>query len=414
MTLSELMLQLQYKLSGTRARSLWVPPKRTQRCENFWILSSKDVDRRIDFHYLTTSSIAMEHDAKFGGAKGIEAWRAAQTNSELAKDVADYLITKLDESSALRAFLTSATAEFVQNRLIRRFHWLTSKPDLEAVKKSVDDRIAIFLNEQRRSLALIPNVRKYLESRFWELILQESSAQRCLTLGDLLRQIEAATTTYLPLKVDQIPDLLGNPGIGLFNLLIEKTPRPPEPLLRRPELTQRLEELVKHRRFVLLTGTVHKGKTTVAQIISSKLCPETWWLTLTGRKVDQVDNLFLALAGRIEKGDCPSLVIIDDLDISPAAHRVYRDSLSLVLHRASTTGRGVILTARGNASDSTAVQDYTNVERLDVPELSSEETVALCIEHGCPHEIASVWGSYSYSMDKRPSETRTSAVGRTC
>jgi hypothetical protein len=151
--------------------------------------------------------------------------------------------------------------------------------------------------------------------------------------------------------------------------------------------------LVKHRKVVLLTGTVHKGKTTVAQLVSSTLCPEAWWVNLTERRFDQVDNVLLALAGRIESGDCPSLVVIDDLDISPAAHRVYRDSLALVLHRASATGRGILLTAQGGTSDSAIVQDFKNVELLDVPELNFDETEALCIEHGCPHEIATSWGS---------------------
>ena len=223
--------------------------------------------------------------------------------------MARYLVTKLDASSPLRAFLVSATPEIVQDRLIQRFHWLTDQPDLDVVKRSVDDRITVLLNDQRRSLALIPNVRKYLESRFWEIILEPSSARRCLTRGELLRQVEAATTIYLPVPVDQLPDLIGNvrPGLGLLNLLLDKSPTPPEPLLRRPELTQRLEELVKHRKVVLLTGTVYKGKTTVAQLVSSTLCPEAWWVNLTGRRPDQVDNVLLALAGRIESGDCPSL-----------------------------------------------------------------------------------------------------------
>ncbi|MCX5886493.1 MAG: hypothetical protein NT096_11395 [Proteobacteria bacterium] len=363
--------------------------------ENFWTLSCQDVHRQIDFHYLTTSSIAVEQDGNFGGAKGIEVWRAAQTNPDLAIEVARYLVTKLDASSPLRMFLSSATPQLVQKRLIQRFHWLTNQPDLDVVKRSVDDRITVLLNEKRRSLALIPSVRKYIESRFWEIVLEPSSARRCLTRGELLRQVEAAITTYLPVAVDQLPDLLGNarPGLGLLNLLLEKSPRPPEPLLRRPELTHRLEELVKHRKVVLLTGTVHKGKTTVAQLVSSTLCPTAWWVNLTGRQLDQVDNVLLAIAGRIERGDCPSLVVIDDLDISPAAHRVYRDSLALVLHRASTTGRGILLTARGGSSDLAVVQDFKNVELLDVPELSSVEIATLCIDHGCPHEIATSWGS---------------------
>ena len=142
----------------------------------------------------------------------------------------------------------------------------------------------------------------------------------------------------------------------------------------------------------MLTGTVHKGKTTVAQLVSSTMCPEAWWVKLTGLTTPQVDMVLFALANRIESGDCPNLIVIDDLDISPMAHRVYRDSMSLVLHRATTTGRGVILTAQGGSSNSAVVQDFNNVEILDVPELSAEETQALCIEHGCTQEIAASWG----------------------
>jgi tetratricopeptide (TPR) repeat protein len=109
--------------------------------------------------------------------------------------------------------------------------------------------------------------------------------------------------------------------------------------------------------------------------------------------VDQVDSVLLALAGQIESGYCPSLIIIDDLDISPSAHRVYRDSLALVLHRACSSGRGILLTARGGTSDSAIVQDFNDIELLEVPELSSDETETLCIEHGCPHEIAKYWST---------------------
>jgi hypothetical protein len=145
---------------------------------------------------------------------------------------------------------------------------------------------------------------------------------------------------------------------------------------------------------VLLTGTVYKGKTTVAQLVSSTLCPDAWWVSLTSREPAEVDILFLAMARRIESGDCPSLVVIDDLDISPAAHRTYRDSLALVMHRADMAGRGILLTARGASSESAIVQDFANMELLEVPEISPDETAVLCTEHGCPGDVAAAWGFF--------------------
>lgn len=363
--------------------------------ENFWFLSCQDFNRHIEFHYLTTCSIAMEQDGSFGGIKGIEAWRAAQTNAELAVDIGSYLTTKLDLASPLRLFLSTATPLQIQECLIKKYHWLTDQPDIKAVKRSVDNRITVLLNEQQKPISLASNVRKYLESSFWAIIQEPFSADRCLTRGELLHQVLEATTTNVRLPLGQLPELLmsSQPGLPLLNLLLSKSVKPPIPLLQRPALTQRLEESVTHRKVILLTGTVHKGKTTVAQLVSSNLCPDAWWVNLTGRMPDQVDNVLLALASRIDSGDCPSLVAIDDLDISPMAHLIYRDSLALVLHRATSTGRGVILTAQGGSSDSVVVHDFRNVEIIEVPELSTDEIKALCINHGCSRDLAAFWGS---------------------
>lgn len=370
--------------------------------ENFWTLVSKDRSRHVEFQYLTTSSIAMEQDASFDGLSGIEAWRVARTSLDMAAKMVLYLSQKLDVNSPLRSFITTSTTEEVQQRLIQRVHWLTGQPDINVVKQSVDDRITVFLRGQRQTVSLAPKVRKHLWSRFWEVIIEKVSANRCLTLAELLRQVEEATTAYIPVPVDQLPDLIAsaNPGLGLLNLLLEKTPKPPEPLLSRPTLIHQLENLVKQRRVVLLTGTVHKGKTTIAQLVASILCPGAWWVNLTERRPDQVDNLFLALAGRIEFGDCPGLVIIDDLDISPRAHRVYRDSLSLVLHRASASGRGVMLTAQGVSSELISIADLKNIEILDVPEMSADEVTILCMEHGCAVELAGTWASLVWVWTK--------------
>lgn len=370
--------------------------KAHQALENFWTLCCKVPSRRIDFHYLTTSTIAMEQGADFDGLKGIEAWRAARTTPELVVKITEYLKQKLLPTSSLRAFLTISTPESIRQHLIERFHWFTEQPDVTAVRRSVNDRICVLLRSMGRSISLSSNVQKYLESHFWEVILKPSPAERCLTRGELLRQVEGATTTYLPIPLDQLPDIIGNtpPGLNLLTLLIQKLPKTPDPLLRRPALTQRLEELVKQRRIVLLTGSVHKGKTTLAQLVASALCPEAWWINLTERPQTQVDTLLLALASRVERGDCPKLIIIDDLDVSPTAHHVYRDSLGLLLHRATASGHGVILTAQGASSHSGVVQDFNNIELLDVPEMSTEETEKLCLEHGCPDAFAKIWATF--------------------
>uniref|UniRef100_UPI0035AED875 hypothetical protein n=1 Tax=Hylemonella sp. TaxID=2066020 RepID=UPI0035AED875 len=367
--------------------------KAHEALENFWALIEREPEREVYMHYLTTSSTAMELDANFGGIRGLDAWRAARTSPELASAVAHYVALKLSPASGLRQFLLSASPEDLKKKIFLRFHWFTGQPDIDAVKRSVEDRISVLLSNQHLTTSLTSKVRVQLESRFWEVITENSSSLRCLTFGDLLRQVEHATTTYLPLPVDKLPEILGgvSPGLGLLKLLIQKTPRPPAPLISRPELTRQISMAVSERRAVLLTGTVYKGKTTIAQQVAQSLCPEAWWVNLTERRPDQIDNVLLALAGEIDRGMGPGLVVIDDLDISPQAHRVYRDSLALVLHRARESGSGIVVTAQGASSESAQISAIERLDVVDVPELSQEEVKSLCIQEGCSDEYADFW-----------------------
>ncbi|MGA4045154.1 hypothetical protein ACI2VF_00790 [Ralstonia nicotianae] len=369
--------------------------KAREALEHFWVLANKEPNRLIEYHYLTTSTIGTEQGADFGGLSGIEAWSAARTNAELAKGIAGYLLTHLAEQSVLRPFLAAATPAEQQARLFSRFHWLTSQPSIEAVRQSVDERIRVLLHQQKRSGSLVSRVRTQLESHFWQVVVRELSSDRRLTFGELLLQVEEATTTYLPVPVDQIADLLGStpPGLGLLRLLRDRVPLPPSPLISRPDLIHRIEVAANQRRSVLLTGTVFKGKTTVAQLVAGTLCPDAWWIRLTGRQADQVDTLLRALAGEIDSGACPALLVLDDLDISPSVHRVYRDSLAMLLHRIHASGRAVLMSAQGSTIDVAQLAQWDGVEIIEVPELQPEEVERLCIQEGCPEEDAEFWGA---------------------
>src|SRR5450631_2720874 len=297
--------------------------KARQALEAFWKVTCNEPYGRVDLHYLTTSPAAMEMNANFGGITGIEAWRIAQTDRKMASRIANYLTEQLDASSALGSFLQASGPEVIQERLFQRFHWFLNQSDLDAVKRSVDDRITALVASQNRPRSLVEPIRKALESRFWELVVRTEPTERCLTHGDLLRQIAESTHTYLPIPLDRLPALMSRvySGLDLLDLLLQKVPTPPIPLLDRSALTNRLQKMIQERKVVLITGTVYKGKTTLAQLGAASLCPDAWWVSLTERPIKDVDNLLLALAQRTELGIAPSLIIIDDLDITQKAYR---------------------------------------------------------------------------------------------
>jgi hypothetical protein len=175
--------------------------------ENFWALSLRESSRRVDFHYITTASAALERDAELGGAGGLEAWRVAQTNLEIAARIQAYLALKLTRFSPLQSFLASATPEQVQERLIRRVHWFLDQPGLDAVKQSVDERLVFRLNQATVPLSYVSAVRDRLHAFACDVLVRQESFTRRLSVADLIRQIDAATTAHITtvrLNLEQI------------------------------------------------------------------------------------------------------------------------------------------------------------------------------------------------------------------
>ncbi len=360
--------------------------------ENFWTLVNQEQNRRVDFHYLTTSSVALEQDSAFNGLSGIEAWRIARTDQAMARHVGDYLRSKVNASGLFRRDLESLSPIDLQEKLFRRFSWITDQPDLPTLQNSVTNRITVLLSGMNRSVSLGSAVNNFLQAKFWATIKEPISQRRCLTYGDLVVTVETAITAYIPIPVDELRSLVmaHRPGLGVLLLLKQSIPPAPLPLLHRESLVASVQDSVRNRRAIMLTGTVHKGKTTLAQIVGSTLCPSAWWFTLSDRSNTEVANLLTALAAEIETTDCPELVILDDIDVSANASRVYKDLLLLVMRRAVTTGRGVILTGRGGQ---VSAFSHDELEILDIPAIDPIEATALCKAQGCPDTLADTWGN---------------------
>lgn len=369
--------------------------------ENFWALSLRESSRRVDFHYITTASAALERDAQFGGIAGLEAWRIAQTNREMAARIQAYVSPKLASTSALKAFLASATSEQVQERLIRRVHWFLDQPGLDAVKQSVDDRLVVRLNQTNVSLSYVGAVRDRLHAFACEVLVRPESAARRLGLADLLREIDAATTEHVPvpaLQYQQFQRALQagafDPGAALLRVMRLPLPQAPVPLLNRLSLVEHVRLRMAERKAVLLTGTIYKGKTTIAQLVANELCPDAWWFPVASRSGVDTDNLLRALATGIADESAPSLVIVDNIDLSPSAHAAYGQALALLVSRATRAGRGLLLTARGESGETAQLSDFTGIEAIDVPELSVEEVQQHCLSNGCPEGLSQAWAAF--------------------
>lgn len=369
--------------------------------ENFWTVSEKEKPRRVDFHYVSTASPALEQDADFGGLCGTEAWRVAQTSLAMAKTLQTYISTKLDASSRLHSFLASASPEEVQTQLIRRFHWFLEQPGIEEVMQSVSDRITLRLSQTNIPRSYVSRVRDRLYSYVSDAIRLPDSAARRLTAAALVHEIDAATTEFVAIPAAHHRQLLAAMNAGAFDIgdallchMRLPVPVPPSPLLERPQLVAQVRQFVAARKAVLLTGPIFKGKTTLAQLVANELCPDAWWFPVSLRSATETDSLIRAISAVVDQESTPSLIVIDDIDLSPSSHAAYRQSLALTVSRAVRSGRGLILTARGSSSSAARLSDFTTIESVDIPEMSIEEVTHHCVANGCPTDLGPIWATF--------------------
>lgn len=368
--------------------------------ENFWTLRCREAARTVEFHYISTAPSVVERDAAFGGIAGMDAWSVARDSREMAARLQKYLAPKLSDDSVLRAFLEAADAADVQARFIRPMYWFLSQPGLEEVQRSAEDRIVHRLSDAGVSLSYTSKVCDRLYSFVSEVVVRPESASRRLTTADLLRQIDAATTAHVAVPAVQYQQFIRalsagsfDPGQALLGMMKLDMPPAPTPLLNRETLVRSVRERIEAHAAILLTGSVHKGKTTVALLVGHAVCPNAWWFPLANRTAVETDNLLRALAAAISGPDVPELVVVDNIDMSPLGLSGFDAALAMLMVQAARSKRSLLFTARGESSGSEQLASLAGFEVVDVPTMSQGEVTDQCKAYGCPEDLSGVWGA---------------------
>lgn len=369
---------------------------------NFWTTTTRSPERRISFVYLSTSDLALERNAQFGGLKGIQAWAKAEFDPVLADAVRNQLLASFEADEPIAEFLATAPVADLQAKLFSRFKWLMQQDNVEVVEQCVLERIVDLLlaRQQPRSAAAV--VKKALFEFCWKQVLKELPADRRLDRALLDDQISAATTITLELPLGssaglvmaaaQLPMLQGM--AASFALLQDSPPSPPKYLLQRPSLVEQVQRIVSQRSAILLAGSVFMGKTTIAQVVARDCGLRGAWTELSQRPPAAVAEAFKLLALTLDRPGGPDLLIFDDLDTSPLARRTYATNLRQLLHRAEVAGKALLFTAQGHSQSlEREVAESWGIQVVQVPEMPVEEVTAHCSARGCPAERAKSWGA---------------------
>lgn len=370
--------------------------------KNFWSTQEREVGgRKIQYRYVTTSEVAMEQNAAFDGRNGIEMWGHARHDLVVVETMRTYLIGSLGATGTLLSFLETAPAPELRERLFRRFFWLTHMPAIDVVRDSVLDRLERRVADSRISRTELAKVRSGLFAYCWERVKKDAT-ERILTSDALDKEIESGTTIQVPMPLTAVGTMLAATlqlpslqqqvaNIAIMNIGV---PELPYPLLERPDLQTTLTTAFNRRQSVLLTGSVFKGKSTIAAVIAASTCPDAWWISLSDRNAAQVQDIFKLVTLLIESPSAPLMIVLDDLNLCATFKRVYINALRKLIHRANTGQKSLFLTAQGQSQElDTETRETLELEFIDVPALQEAEISGHCVALGCPSQIdAEMWG----------------------
>jgi hypothetical protein len=371
--------------------------------KNFWKLQEQEYPRReVHFQYLTTSTIAQESGAPFGEENGITTWSRAKYDTEAANQIRAYLVGNLETTGSLSTFLQNSSVQELQARLFSKFKWVVGHNTYDAIKEVALDSLNKRLSQSTPlPRATLEQVIAQLFAYCWDRICQVELVDRCLTYDALDTQIQNATQVNFSLPIGTIGGVMAaasylaaQQNISALNLLVAELPPTPYPLLERKEFVGEIHAQLLTRTPVLLTGSVFKGKTTLAILAARRLCPEAWWVELAERPATQIREILTLLYQSIDTPVCPNLIVLDDLNTDGTYRAVYGGALNRFLLKAKLSEKSILITSKGTTVTlENEVIEAWSVYKFDVAAMNEDEISTHCVQFGCVDvKLAGIWG----------------------
>ena len=173
-------------------------------------LTGQNPTREVQLRFLTTASIGLEKspDDRPGGLPGLKYWQRARSGQE---DVGP-LRTMLERESSpetVRTFCRDRTDEDLLADLIRRVTWDCDRPDTANLRRELEERVSIFLQNEfgvppQDALPIVD----VLASHVLRRSAMPDARNRVLSRQELRQRADSSTRLSLPRSI--VERLLGN------------------------------------------------------------------------------------------------------------------------------------------------------------------------------------------------------------
>lgn len=382
----------------------------TDTITHYWQLHKAAPQRKILFKLLTRSSVTVESGEPFGpGLAGLELWERCAKGSGSCDALLLFLCAQERLPADLREFITSTNPPSVIEELIRPITWQTQSQSggyvEEAIKRKLEfhgDKFGVPPSEAIRVLS------RLLKEAF-EAVCRKPESDRILDRSLFLHLFEEETRNVPSHQLQQLtqlashllPALLpsGDSLVGStltrFPLICSAIPPLPQFAHRRESLVTELLQKLGASGVLILTGSSGTGKTTLAKFIGQEVREHWFWLSLSGRESDQVNEGLRQAGAVLDVHPEVHSLILDGLDLDAAGLSMCEEHFGGVLHTVlSRRGRVIVTTVRSLPDRVLRRCGVQSSSIINVPPFTEDDIAAFAASLGCSDpDRAKLWAT---------------------
>ena len=389
------------QVKATRRRITLRSQEVIEAVNNYWEIRDKNPDKKVKFRFLTRSKIGKEKGDPFGKTlPGLHLWNRCSQESDTVCKIVEFLQGSKGISPDIKDFLRQENPVRVFQCLIEPVTWETESKSATFVEESIRGKLILHGDRYNILPDISGNVATHILQKTLEVTTQPNN--RKLTRVDFLEIFEEKTTQRVPINSLQYlshappKNFLGSVSTGEpseiiihsgIPIQIDVPPTYPD-VASRENLVKTILTQLRLRGSAVVWGGRGMGKTTLAKLSASS-DRESWvWLNLTNKVSSQTCEILTNLGNSFTGVSKRKDIILDDLDLQPAALKQYEDALGVLIYRVLESKKRILLTSQNKPPNNLMRRLSLATEvGIKVPGFTELEIAEFATQLGCPSKI---------------------------
>ena len=312
-----------------------------------WQLQQQRTHTPMQFRYITRGEATVEAGEPFGaGICGLKLWSEAASDPEVARRLLDFLRAERSHfPTAFSGFLERASPTEAAKALFVPLVFELGCGDTSVIQEAVNVQLAMFAEQNGIMPAAAIRTRDAIFQQVGKIAGQ--AQERWLTTAHLHAALASAATVvarhgfedFMREAVELAPSLRALAAMASGADTFLEAPLPPSPdCIARTAALAALRAKLRPGHIVFAQASTGMGKTTLAKALAASE-PGIWqWMPLAGLRGEAVVQRLRALSAWLARETGTPHLILDDVDVSAAAHAGLSHAFAVL---------AVLLTQRG-------------------------------------------------------------------